>query len=452
QFDIIKKDVSNYASFTPSVEAILNEHFSTSKLELKNNLNRTREALRLSNIDGLIPMDNLSDISSTLLKACKGLTLSSVELNNINRQLSTIDAIYSYKKQATINVSSIWELIDSLNSFKTLANEISKVIKDGAILDNASSKLKDSRKSISNTNQLLDEQVAIFIKDNGSSVVDNIVTKRNDRLCILVKASDKNSFNGFIHGESTSGANTYVEPSNLIPLNNAYQSLNSEEANEIQRLLRELSSKVAKEAYQLQANQDTLVVLDVIFAKAKWGMRHRGIVATLNSQQRLMFKDARHPLISEDKVVANNYEITKPIKALLVSGSNTGGKSVTLKTIGLFTLMSMCAYPVLCSEATLPLYDNIFVNVGDEQSIQASLSTFSAHISNLSNIINNATENSLVLLDEIGSGTDPKEGEAIAIAVLEYLLDKVKATIGLRVTLLPPVLDPLTNSAFIGLV
>ncbi|MGN1345119.1 MAG: endonuclease MutS2, partial [Traorella sp.] len=287
----------------------------------------------------------------------------------------------------------------------------------------ASSLLKNLRRQIASCQGEITSQTAKFIQANASKLTDTITTTRNDRVCVLVKISEKNSIKGYIHGESASGATAYVEPECLIQLNNRLETLLSSEEEEIKRILYELSQEVKSVADGLYANCETLGIIDSIFAKAHYAHEIDGCVATINEQKNLYIKKARHPLIDPKKVVANTYRLSNH-SLLLITGSNTGGKSVTLKTIGLFVLMTYCGFPISADEATLPKFDALYIDIGDEQSIEQSLSTFSAHISKLAQFTKQVSENSLVILDELGSGTDPKEGEALAIAVLDELRKK----------------------------
>lgn len=229
---------------------------------------------------------------------------------------------------------------------------------------------------------------------------------------------------GIQYGDSASGLATYVEPGCMIPYNNQLQSLRQKEQVEIERILRELTALVEEDADALLANMETLSILDEVFAKARYGKEMDGCIASINEEDILYLKDARHPLIAKDQVVKNTYRMVPPYKTLLITGPNTGGKTVSLKTMGLFVIMTMSGMPIPCSEATIPMYDKVFVDIGDQQSIEQSLSTFSGHISSLANIFKKATTKSLVILDELCSGTDPKEGENLAIASLEYFRQK----------------------------
>ena len=263
-----------------------------------------------------------------------------------------------------------------------------------------------------------------FMAHHSDSVVDQIVTYRGGRAVVLVRASDKNSFGGMIHGDSSSGQASYVEPAPFVAINNRKQELLNQEAEEVQRVLRMCTSEIGSVAMEELANLETCAILDEIFAKAQWGNAMEACPAELTEDCELRLERARHPLIDKDKVVANDYHIADPCRMLLITGPNTGGKTVSMKVIGLSVLMTYCGMPVVCDEAVIPFFDQIFVDIGDDQSVVSSLSSFSSHIQKQAEMCRLATKDSLILLDEVGSGTDPREGEALAIAILNELRER----------------------------
>ncbi|MGL5540163.1 MAG: endonuclease MutS2, partial [Erysipelotrichaceae bacterium] len=304
-----------------------------------------------------------------------------------------------------------------------VAKEIDRCIDETHyVVDEASAALKAIRRDIHALERTLQNLSQSLMQKHSASLQEHITAIRNDRLCLLVKISDKNKVKGIIHGESASGQAAYVEPFEIIDSNNQLQTLRYDEHVEIEVILKKLTQRVGEKADLFLANLETLTLIDSLFARANYAKTRNGVVAKLNLQDKhLLIKKGRHPLIDPKKVVANNYELSHNTHVLLISGPNTGGKTVTLKTIGLFVLMTYAGFPILCEEASVPLYDRLFVDIGDDQSIQQSLSTFSAHLAKLANITAHCTPNSLILLDELGSGTDPNEGEALAMAILDYL-------------------------------
>ncbi|GAA6427199.1 endonuclease MutS2 [Dielma fastidiosa] len=426
ELEHIKREISRYCAFSLGVHEIMNAKPYFDSLHVKRELRRSREAIRCTIQYGTMPLGGVHDLREALNGAKKGLSLSAQQLRQCADQVRCAQAAQNYMKNFDQDVEALLELSDALNLPLSMAEAIEKCISvNYEVMDSASAQLKSIRKTIKACEADVNTAVQSFIQNNSAKLMDTITTTRNDRICVLVKISEKNSVKGFIHGESASGQTAYIEPESLIHANNKLQSARSAEQEEIERILQQLSSLVKKESDALISNCETFGLLDAIFAKARWAKENDSCVAEIDDKaQRLYLKKARHPLIDPKKVIANTYEIALPKRILLITGSNTGGKTVTLKTLGLFVLMSMCGFPIPCEEAVMPLYDGIFVDIGDEQSIEQSLSTFSAHLSKLAAICDHTTDRSLILLDELGSGTDPKEGEALAIAILDYLRTK----------------------------
>ena len=425
EFDLVKQDICRYASFSLGAAQIRQACMIDSPLYLKRELRRVEEALHACVRYGKMPFGGIRDIQESVEAAEKGYLLTCQEYREIAETIRGCVGISQYLQQFPKDeVIELNELVSSLSLNVKLASEIERCISiNYEVYDHASPQLAGIRRKIRQIESDCSASVAQFIQNNASKLMDTITTQRNDRVCVLVKISEKNSIKGFIHGESASGATAYVEPECLIVLNNKLSSAKSEEQNEIKRILQQLSLLVKAEAAALLGNCETLGILDSLFARGEWAKVNHGCVAVLNEQRQLVLKNARHPLIDPQKVVSNTYRLNTPKRMMLITGSNTGGKTVTLKTIGLFALMSMSGFPILCDEAQLPIFDHIFVDIGDEQSIEQSLSTFSAHLSKLARICDEASEHSLVLMDELGSGTDPKEGEALALAILQHLKD-----------------------------
>lgn len=419
----VKEQIAQHCCFSLGKKKIrqLSPHFE--ELWVKRELQRTKEAYDLLIRYGAPSFQGLHDTQESIEASKKDATLSAMELRRIADGIRSCEHITSYFKGCDLETPSLKELVDSFSDQRKTASEIERCISvNYEVMDSASAELKSVRKSIRICEGDINKEVQRFIARNASKLMDTITTQRNGRTCVLVKIAEKNSVDGFIHGESASGQTAYIEPGSLLVLNNRLQSLVSKEQEEIAKILFGLSQGVKTVAYELLGNLDTMALLDSIFAKGAWAKKMDGCVATLDTKdEHLYLKDARHPLIEPEKVVANTYEIASPHHSLLITGSNTGGKTVTLKTIGLFVAMTMCGMPVSAQEAIVPLFTNIFVDIGDEQSIQESLSTFSSHISKMAQICAHAGKHSLVLLDELGSGTDPKEGEPLAVAILDEL-------------------------------
>ncbi len=426
EFHVVKDAVAAYCAFSLGKAIIVEAKPMFDEWRIRRELARTREAYALITHCGNMPFFGIADIEEAVIAASKDRTLNERELVCIAKQSEVCRNIYRYIKESELDTPEIDELCTSLHMDDELSVAVSAAISHDCVLyDHASSALQRIRKEIRLCEGDIAKEVQRFISRHSALLMDTITTKRNDRICVLVKTSEKHSLKGFIHGESASGQTVYLEPEGLLLLNNRLQSLRSKEQEEVMRILFQLSQLVKKHRDTLLGNQETFALLDALCAKALWCKDVDGCIGSVLSKgNRLYIKNARHPLIDRKSVVANTYEIRDPKRLLIITGSNTGGKTVALKTMGLFAALTMAGMPVCAEEAVFPVFDQLFADIGDTQSIQESLSTFSAHISKLSYICAHATERSFVILDELGSGTDPKEGEALAVAILEALRKK----------------------------
>ncbi len=425
ELELIKKEIAGHCAFSLGKEMIMELEPRFDLLHVKRELARCDEAIQCVISYGSMPFGAIHDVRYAVKKAMKDMNCTPQELLDIASLHRGCRQIQGYMNSVQCKKEELLELSDSLMIDYELCRKIESCISpSGEVMDSASSELRSIRQRIRSAEAEVASAVQKFIASNGSKLTDTITTMRDDRICVLVKSSEKNTIRGFIHGESASGATAYVEPENVILANNKLQAAKSAEQEEIKRILFELSQAVKQSGDATIADCETIGMLDGYFARAEYAKEIHGCVAAIEENgTHLYLKKARHPLIDPNKVVANTYEL-KDKKMLLITGSNTGGKTVTLKTIGLFVLMSGCGFPIACEEAILPAFDAVYVDIGDEQSIEQSLSTFSAHLTKLAMICEKATEKSLIILDELGSGTDPKEGEALAIAVLDEFRQK----------------------------
>lgn len=417
--------VASYTNFSLGRNYVIEEEILFHPIMIKLNNHRVKEALMFVRKYDAMPFYGIKDIRDNLKRVGKGISLTPSEFYDIYQHIYGAKAMIAYMKKIEEPSFYIKELVDTLHMDLTVANKIEQCFSPyGDILDSASKELKRLRMELNKVESQIQQVASKFVREHEKSVQDGIISSRNNRVVILMKNTDKNSYGGFVHDESASRLTSYVEPSILVPLNNRKQSIMYQIEDEIKRIIIEVTNLVSPHASDFLNNLDTMAVLDAIFAKAQYGIRHDGILAELSVNNHLYFKEARHPLIDPKKVVSNTYRIEKPYTCLLITGSNTGGKTVTLKILGLFTLMTYLAIPVLCSEAKVPLFDEVYVDLTDDQSISESLSTFSSHLKKLAYILQHVTSKSFVLLDELATGTDPKEGQALAIAILNYLRKK----------------------------
>lgn len=427
EFNEIRKTLSNYASMKINKNRILNLQILTNKEKLLEELSRTDEASRILSRYGRIIIGELNDINNSVDKANKGSILNIDELYDIKLSFSIIKENKSFAK----NISSeefkkFYSLINYLSICPEINNALIKVIGDNKeIKDDASSKLKSIRNEIKKLEGEIKEKLLKIINTYGSILNDTNIVYKNGKQVLAVKSTDKYKLGGIIVDESNSGYTSYVEPEIVYKITSKINILRNEENEEILRILTELSRLVCKYANEIKTNFECLLELDYMFAKGEYCNNIEGKIACIQENTVKLIK-ARHPLIDKNKVVCNDFYLSDDTKKILIiSGPNTGGKSVALKTVGILAYMNQCglAIPVK-GEAILPIFDNIYVDIGDNQSIVSSLSTFSSHISNIASILNSITNNSLVLLDEVGAGTDPREGESLAMAIIDYCHNK----------------------------
>lgn len=429
ELDKILQKLKEYASTSLGIEAINEMKVSTDIDEINNKLDETDEALKLIVRIGNIPLGGISDIRQAVKRAQIGGVLSIEELVNISSFAYGVNQIKLYLDRVNSErIGSIYisKYINQLISLTNLRKRIDACIdNNGNILDDASPKLKDIRQQIKVLEARIREKMNQILSTKSSYLTDTIITIRNDRFVVPVRVEYKNTFEGIIHDISQSGNTVFIEPKVVVELNNRVNSLKHEENEEIYRILRELSEEVSNVANELL--QDVMIVkqLDFIYAKARFALDINAIRPKLNDQGVIKIIKGRHPLIDPQIVVANDVFLGDEHQAMIITGPNTGGKTVTLKMVGLLTLMMQSGLLVPCNEESqLAVFDNVFADIGDEQSIEQSLSTFSSHMKNIIKITNNITINSLVLLDELGAGTDPKEGAALAESILDYLLKR----------------------------
>lgn len=422
QYQEILSQIARLAHFSLSKKALNAFRPSSSKLWIIRENERVTQAMDLDRLYGNLPMAGISDISLALSEASKDMILSFEDLVAVSRFGFGVVSVQSYFKKVECKMDALEDLSRGLGVNIDLSKRIESCFSPSLeILDQASVQLKNLRKQLRLKIADREAKVQQYMHSHAQSLSENISTLRNDRIVVLAKNSDKNTLGGIIHAQSASGLSAYVEPPVLIDLNNQVAALFEQEQEEIKRICFELSQAIKPHVNLYLASLDSLVILDGLFAKAKYGNQHQGICVSLVDEKAIHLQNIRHPLIDPKTVVSNSYHLSTPDSMVLITGPNTGGKTVSLKVLGLSCLMAYSGIPVLATEASLPLFDQIFVDIGDDQSIFASLSTFSAHLSKLSAMLKDASSDSLVLLDELGGGTDPSEGESLAIAILEHL-------------------------------
>lgn len=405
------------------------------KSDVINLLNLTKEATSLLYRKGNIPLSDLPNILINIKQLESDGILSISALLNIARFLKISREVKEYFSSIEdIDLSTYQKLSDIFGVIyinKNIEEKIFSIILDeNTIADTASAKLNNIRRETKKLEQDIKDKLNSFIHSSTYSkyIMEPIITIRENRYVVPIKEEYKSQVKGFIHDISSSGSTIFIEPISIFDLNNEITNLKIEEELEIERILAELSSILCNYVSGIKSNISTLGDLDLVFAKAKYSIDIDGILPKINDEKYINLISARHPLIAKDIVVPINISIGKNYTSLVITGPNTGGKTASLKTTGLLLLMAYSGIYIPAKESSsIYVFDNIFVDIGDEQSIQENLSTFSSHMSNIVEITNNITPNSLALLDELGSGTDPIEGANLAISILEYLY-KANAT------------------------
>ncbi len=400
-------------------------------------LSETMEAVTLLYKKGVPPLTELSEmevylktIESNQILSAKGL-LDLAHLLETSRNLkeyffdiSFEDKLTDYSKENITNGGTLENYFSELYTNCGIEKDIfNKILDENTISDNASSKLASLRKNRKILEQNVKDKLSSFIHSSTYSkyLMEPVITIRNNRYVIPVKQEYRSSIQGFVHDISSSGSTIYIEPTSVFETNNQISSLKIEEDIEIEKILQVLSSLFYDIVSELNHNLFIIGTLDLIFAKAQYAKDINGVMPILNTNKKISLIKARHPLIDPSVVVPIDISLGENYSCLIITGPNTGGKTVALKTTGLLLLMAYSGIPIPChEESSICVLDNIFVDIGDEQNIQESLSTFSSHMLHIVKIMEEVTSNSLILLDELGSGTDPVEGASLAIAILEY--------------------------------
>ena len=426
EYDKILAEVSAFAVLERTKIEILSLSPLTAFDEVNLLLSKTDEAYKYLYTYSTGKVNYFDNVEDELKRVDVGSVLNNLELLKINSNLKSARIIKSALQ--TVNDDKLFllkEISDRLFIDAALENEISsKILSEDQISDNASPKLYSIRKSIANINAKIRAELNSYMRGSLSKYLqDAVVTMRQDRYVIPVKSEYRSFVKGFIHDQSSSGATVFIEPEHVMELNNDLKKAMLDEKDEIFRILSELSGKVAVISDYLRFNAENLVELDCCFARAEYSFKNKCTKPKLNENGVIKIKRGRHPLINKDKVVPVSLELGQNFNFLLITGPNTGGKTVTLKLTGLLCAMAMSGlYIPADDDSEISVFSNIYCDIGDEQSIEQNLSTFSSHILNIKNIINNVDSNSLVLIDEIGAGTDPEEGSALALAIIKKLL------------------------------
>lgn len=421
----ILQTVAEYAVLDGAAEKLKNTVPGSTVSEVKRSLKLTEESVKLLFTYGVGKIEYFPPFSDEIERAEKGSALSCGELLSAGNLLRATRIAHSgITSIADDELTEIKAISDNLYFDKNLEDDIqTKILNDVELSDYASDKLYSIRKEIRSLNERIRIRLSEYLTgEEGKYLQDGIITMRDNRYVLPVRAEYKRNIKGFIHDRSASGATFFIEPEQVLEMNNELRSLAIDEKEEVERILSELSRRVGFMGERLLRDIEILTEIDVCYARAEYAYKLSCVKPAINDKGIISVEQGRHPLIDKQKVVPVSLSLGKNYRFLLISGPNTGGKTVTLKMAGLFCLMAMCGLFVPAKRAELSVFKEIYCDVGDAQSIEESLSTFSSHVTNIVEIVEKADEKSLVLIDELGGGTDPDEGQALAKAVVSYLL------------------------------
>ncbi len=431
EFNKVLELVSNLAQTSIGKEHIKQLEAIFDYEKVNRLLDITEEAIKLVTYSDSIIFSGKIDLETYLKHVEVEGFLTAKELLDFLNHIDITKKIQSYYQSLKIsNVSYFESLVNKLSPLTELEQELDRCIDvNGEVRDSASFEIRKYRKTISSKEVEVKNKLNQIMSSKAKMLSEHIITLRNNRQVLAVKSEYKHIFGGIIHDESISGQTVYIEPDECVTINNTIFEVKSKLRNEIEKILRYLASYIKVRVADIRQNLYVFTEIDVMFAKARYALNINGIRANISNNNFIDLINARHPLIDASEVISNDI-VFKQEKLMVITGANTGGKTITLKTVGLFALMNQVGLFISANErSAIPIFDKVFTLMGDNQSLENNLSTFSSHLLDLKFIVENSSKNSLVLLDEIGNGTNPSEGSALAIAILEYLCDKGCKTI-----------------------
>lgn len=424
EFHKIKEMLKEYAATSVGRKLAdqLTPHTNIEKVQKLQD--ETDEALTIYRLNQAIPFANLVDVSDSVKRSAIGSVLNTTECLEIAQVLYSGRQLKNFIENLEAEIPLLTERVSDISPLHHLEKEIKlKIDEHGEVVDDASPTLKSIRQTIRTYEARVRERLQQLIRTKSKMLSDTIVTIRNDRYVLPVKHEHRGAIGGIVHDQSSSGQTLFMEPRAIIELNNNIQQLMQKEKREIEVILRKLTSKIAQFKDDILRNLQIIAEVDFINARARIAMEMNATKPILNTDGFIALKRVRHPLIPDDEVVANDIELGRDYHAIVITGPNTGGKTVTLKTIGLCTLMAQSGLQIPAFEGSkVAVFEKIFADIGDEQSIEQSLSTFSSHMTNIVSMMEKIDETSLVLFDELGAGTDPQEGAALAMALLDEVI------------------------------
>lgn len=429
EFDKIRAQLAEYATSEKGKQMIKELPIEVEEKAIQHKIEETADGVELLRLKQGIPIPRLKDISFALKRLELEAGLNGRELSDILRVLTTTHEVERFfeKVEEEIALKRIPRLVEKLESIPDVTKELEASIReDGYVLDSASPTLHGIRVGIQKTEQEIRRQMDQYLTGkNAQYLSDTIITIRNDRYVLPVKAEYKSVFGGTVHDQSATGQTLFMEPQAVVNLNNKLREYQVQEKREVERILWELSQKLMPYTNSLHQNHYVLARLDVVNAKALYANEIKATEPIIDRQNHVALWKAWHPLLDREKAVANDIILGEEYQAIVITGPNTGGKTILLKTVGVIQLMAQMGLYIPAGEnSRVGIFTEIFADIGDEQSIEQNLSTFSSHMSNIVSILKQINDKSLLLIDEIGSGTDPQEGSSLAIAILDYIASK----------------------------
>jgi DNA mismatch repair protein MutS2 len=443
EFDKVRDIAAGYAASEPGRAAVLDLLPAADREEVGERLAETRECMRMLGFGEHPPLDGIRDIGRSVGKlTVSGMMLQPLDLLAVASTLGAARRLKSFFQRfeavgrSQLTVPLLCARAAKITPLKHLEDAVHAAVDEtGEIRDSASPELRRVRKLVGRTRDGIMDRLTRILRnaDTQSIIQDQLITVRDDRYVMPLKPNFRQSIKGVVHGHSGSRATLFVEPLEIVEQNNRLSELRMEEREEVERILRDLTGRLAADAQAIEVTVTAAAGIDAVSARARFGIEYGGTVPELSALGRLVLRSARHPLIiakqrtgaAPQDAVPNDIELSGNARSLIISGPNAGGKTVILKTVGLLCLMAQAGIPVTAAEGSeLPVFSDLFADIGDEQSLEQDLSTFSSHVSQIAGILNEAGQDSLVLLDELGSGTDPAEGAALGAAVLTRLLER----------------------------
>ncbi len=421
EFDKVKERWADLAITDPAKEKIREISLYFSENELKKQLIDTTDARNLIEKLGTPPLQNISEIKDILLIADKGDCLTPYQLERVEKILVAIKRLKAYLERGKMYNNSLAYYDENLDSISELREEICSKIRNGVVDDYASKELGQIRNQIAKCEEQMKQKAEQLMRSHKEYMTDNYCTLRNERVCIPVKKEYKLKISGSIIDKSSTGSTLFIEPTSVAKYYEKLQLLKISEENEVYHILYTLSAFVLASSSVLNENLTMIEKLDFIFSKGKLSIDMDAIEPMINTERRIILAEARHPLMDKSIAVPLQFDIGKDVRGIVITGPNTGGKTVAIKTVMLNCIMAQCGLHVTCKQADICMNSAYLCDIGDGQNLSENLSTFSAHIINVLEVLRESDKNSFIIMDELGSGTDPAEGMGIAIAILEEL-------------------------------